>query len=225
VNFFQRGIEDTATGALLLSLAAAAIYGLIANTRPTLLRTAVKTLAVALLAVLAFVEGGPTLLMIALALSALGDAFLSRDGDGAFMGGLASFLVAHLAYVALFVTTGQGTTVLFAPSWRAGAAISLLAFGLAMLAILWRRVGPALRLPVAAYVAAILAMGVTALTTGSFLVISGALLFVASDALLATEKFVVAAISPHRDLMRAAVWVLYYAAQLLITLGFVTVWP
>ena len=42
----------------------------------------------------------------------------------------------------------------------------------------------------------------------------------ASDGLLATEKFLVAAISPHRAWMRLAVWVLYYAAQLAITLGF-----
>ena len=42
----------------------------------------------------------------------------------------------------------------------------------------------------------------------------------ASDGLLAAEKFLVAAISPHRVWMRYAVWALYYAAQLAITLGF-----
>ncbi len=48
----------------------------------------------------------------------------------------------------------------------------------------------------------------------------GAVLFMASDGLLAAEKFLVAAISPHREWMRYAVWALYYAAQLMITLGF-----
>ena len=89
-----------------------------------------------------------------------------------------------------------------------------------MLAALWRRVGPGLRIPIAVYVAAILAMGTSALTTSSLSLIGGAILFMASDGLLATEKFLVAAISAHRAWMRFAVWALYYAAQLAITLGF-----
>lgn len=89
-----------------------------------------------------------------------------------------------------------------------------------MLAALWRRVGPSLRIPIAVYVAAILAMGISALTTFHLWVIAGAVLFMASDGLLAAERFLLAAISPHRVWMRYAVWVLYYAAQLAITLGF-----
>jgi uncharacterized membrane protein YhhN len=94
------------------------------------------------------------------------------------------------------------------------------AFSIVMLAALWRRVGPQLRIPVAVYVAAILVMGISALTTDKVWVIAGAVLFIASDGLLATERFLLAAISPHRVWMRHAVWVLYYAAQLAITLGF-----
>lgn len=93
-------------------------------------------------------------------------------------------------------------------------------FAIVMLAALWRRVGPGLRSPIAAYILAILAMGMSALTTNSSWVIGGVVLFMASDGLLATEKFLVAAISPQRALMRLAVWVLYYAAQFAITLGF-----
>ena len=93
-------------------------------------------------------------------------------------------------------------------------------FAIVMLAALWRRVGPGLRVPIAVYVAAILAMGMSALTTSNVWLIGGAVLFMASDGLLATEKFLVAAISPHRIWMRFAVWALYYAAQLGITLGF-----
>ncbi len=93
-------------------------------------------------------------------------------------------------------------------------------FAIVMLVALWRRVGPGLRLPIAVYVIAILAMGMSALTTSSIWVIGGAVLFMASDGLLAAEKFLVAAISPHRGWMRLRVWVLYYAAQLAITLGF-----
>ncbi|TIU46245.1 MAG: lysoplasmalogenase, partial [Mesorhizobium sp.] len=99
-------------------------------------------------------------------------------------------------------------------------ALVMAAFSIVMLAALWRRVGPQLRIPIAVYVAAILAMGISALTTGSAWVIAGAVLFIASDGLLATERFLFAAISPQRLWMRYAVWVLYYAAQLAITLGF-----
>ena len=94
------------------------------------------------------------------------------------------------------------------------------AFVIVMLAALWRRVGPSLRIPIAVYVAAILTMGIAALTTFLPWVIAGAVLFMASDGLLAAERFLLAAISPHHVWMRYAVWVLYYAAQLAITLGF-----
>jgi uncharacterized membrane protein YhhN len=216
---FAGGIEAMANATLLFSLAAAVVYGLILNTRETLLRSAVKTLAVALLAALGFVQGGPLLLIAALALSALGDAFLSRDGEKAFLGGLASFLAAHLAYIALFWLAGAGLEPLSQP-WRAALAVVMAAFAATMLSMLWRRVGPDLRVPVAAYAAAILGMGVSALTLDNFWIIVGAVLFMASDGLLAAERFLVAAISPHREWMRYAVWALYYAAQLMITLGF-----
>ncbi len=216
---FPGGMEATANATLLFSLAAAIVYGLILNTRETLLRSAVKTLAVALLAALAFIQGGPILLVAALALSAAGDAFLSRDGDKAFLGGLASFLAAHLAYIALFWLSGAGSERLFEP-WRAVPALAMAVFAVSMLVMLWRRVATDLCLPVAAYAAAILGMGVSALTLDNVWIVVGAVLFMASDGLLAAEKFLAAAISPHREWMRHAVWALYYAAQLAITLGF-----
>ena len=48
----------------------------------------------------------------------------------------------------------------------------------------------------------------------------GAALFVASDAILATEKFLLAQGSPHRRRAGTALWVLYWLAQASITLGF-----
>jgi hypothetical protein len=54
---FPGGIEATANATLLFSLAAAVVYALILNTRETLLRSAVKTLAVALLAAAAMAVG------------------------------------------------------------------------------------------------------------------------------------------------------------------------
>jgi len=217
---FPGGIEANANATLLFSFVAAVIYAFALDMPPKLTRTAAKTLAVALLAVLAAMQGSPPLLVAALALSAVGDAFLSRDGEKAFLGGLASFLAAHIVYVALFLKTGGGLELLSAQSWRGAIALAMAAFSIVMLAALWRRVGPQLRVPIAIYVAAILAMGLSALTTGNAWVIAGAVLFIASDGLLAAERFLLAAISPHRVWMRYAVWVLYYAAQLAITLGF-----
>jgi uncharacterized membrane protein YhhN len=216
---FPGGIDANANATLVFSLVAAVIYAFTLGMQPSLARSAVKTLAVAMLGVLALLQGGPVLLVAALAFSAVGDAFLSRDGEKAFLGGLVSFLAAHVAYFALFLRTGGGTGLLGAEPWRAAIALAMAVFGLAMLAALWRRVGPGLRLPVSVYVAAIIAMGLSALTTSNLRVIGGAIVFMASDGLLAAEKFLLPAISPHRVWLRYAVWALYYAAQLAITLG------
>ncbi|MGX5845846.1 lysoplasmalogenase [Mesorhizobium sp. PL10] len=217
---FAGGIDANANATLIFSLVAAVIYAFTLDMRPTLARSAAKTLAVAMLAVLAFMQGGPLLLVAALALSAVGDAFLSRDGERAFLGGLASFLAAHILYVPLFLRRGGGLDVLGTETWRGAMALAIAAFVVVMLAALWRRVGPGLRVPIAVYIAAILAMGVSALTLDNPWVIGGAVMFMASDGLLAAEKFLVPAIAPYRAGMRYAVWVLYYAAQLAITLGF-----
>jgi len=217
---FAGGIDANANATLIFSLVAAVIYAFTLGMPPSLARSAAKALAVAMLAVLSALQGGPLLLVAALALSAVGDAFLSRDGEKAFLGGLASFLVSHIVYIALFLRSGGGLGLLGAEPWRGAIALALAVFAIVMLAALWRRVGPGLRAPIAIYVVAILAMGMAALTTNSAWVIGGAVLFFASNELPTTEKFLVAAISPHRAWMRLAVWVLYYAAQLAITLGF-----
>ncbi|WP_315926507.1 lysoplasmalogenase [Mesorhizobium sp. SP-1A] len=215
---FAGGIEATPNATLLFSLAAAIIYACAPPTPPRLSRTAAKAGSVALLALLAFLQGGPWLLVAALALSAIGDAFLSREGEAAFLGGLASFLAAHLVYIALFLKTGSGLEAFRAAPWHLALALAMAGFALLMLRLLWPRVG-ALRMPVAAYVAAILAMGLAALTTPALALIGGAVLFMASDAVLATEKFLMAQDSPHRAWMHRAVWLLYYPAQAVITLG------
>ncbi len=71
------------------------------------------------------------------------------------------------------------------------------------------------------YAAAIFIMGLSALTMNSVMIVAGASLFMISDGILAAERFVISAVSPHRRWMQVAVWTTYYAAQLLITLGFV----
>ena len=216
---FAGGIQETANATLIFSIAAAVVYGIILDTRPTLLQSGVRTLAVGLLGVLAALQGGSPLLVAALALCAAGDALLSREDDKPFLLGLASFLAAHLLYVALFGWSGGGAALLLQP-WRAALTVVIAVAALAMLALLWPRVGPALRVPIVVYIAANAAMAVSALTMGNFMIVAGAVLFVASTCLLGSERFLIAGISRHRDWMRHAVWALYYAAQLLITLGF-----
>ncbi|MER8580507.1 lysoplasmalogenase family protein [Mesorhizobium sp. M1423] len=217
---FPGGIDANANATLLFSLAAAVIYAFSLGMPARLSRSAARTLAVAMLAVLVVQQSGPWLLVAALGISAVGDAFLSRDGEKALLGGMASFLAAHVLYVVLFLRAGGGLGLLLAEPWRAAIVLAMVVLVLAMIFALRRRVGPALRLPIGLRVAAILAMGIGALTLSAW-VIGGVALLILSDGLLAAEKFLLPAISPHRAWMRHAVWALYYAGQLAITLGFV----
>ena len=181
--------------------------------RPTsLIRTIAKTVAVGALAGLALHAGGPMLLVLALALSAIGDAFLAHEGDVAFLGGLGSFLAAHIAYAVLFISSGPG----FADAWLPGLAAVVL-FGVGMGTVMVRKAGP-LAVPVAAYVLAIAVMGLGGVTLGG-MVLLGAALFMASDAVLGSEKFLMPETSSLRRLTSPAVWLLYYAGQMLITLS------
>lgn len=217
---FPGGIESLANGTLILSAAAALLYLPLQGREPSLRRTLVKTGSTALLALLAWMEGGPALLVAALALSAAGDAFLAQDGEKAFLAGLASFLAAHIAYVPLFLSAGDRLEILADEPWR----IALAALAIAGAAVLMRRLlpaaGPGMRVPVALYAAAILAMLLAAATVPSPVIVAGAALFVVSDSLLAAGRFLLAPDSPGQRPVGAAVWITYYLAQVAIALGF-----
>lgn len=217
---FPGGIEAQANGALIISICAAILY-LFARSHPkSWRRSAVKTAAVASLAWLSFVEGGPWLLTLGLALSALGDLALAQeDDDRFFLAGLASFLSAHVAYVALFLASGEGVAILASELWRVGACAALIVFGGFMLSRLWLALDDAMRLPVLAYLIAIVAMGIAAFTTREPLLMAGAVFFIASDAILATERFLMPSDSTRRTVTGPAVWITYMAAQLAIALG------
>ena len=218
---FAGGIEATPNATLLFSVGAAVIYLLTVDMGPTLARTAVKTMSILLLAGLAFTQGAPWLLILALLLSAAGDAFLSRDGELPFMAGLVSFLAAHCAYTVLFLGSGNGFALLASEPWRFALAELLVLFAAIMLFALWRPIGVGLRPPVTIYMLALLTMTVAALSMTAPLVLCGALLFMASDAMLAWEKFIARPQASYRPLMRRAVWITYYGAQLAIVLAFV----
>ena len=151
-----------------------------------------------------------TLLLAGLGASLAGDVLLMWPG--LFVPGLVCFLLAHLAYIAL-LRIGVGLLP------RRGALAATLGVGAAMYAMLWFGGLPAaLRVPVGLYVVVIACMAAQALgraavrgDASSRWVAAGACFFMLSDALLATNRFVM-------PLPLASLWVLatYYAAQMLI---------
>jgi len=155
-------------------------------------------------------------LAVALALCALGDWLLSRDGDGAFMAGIGAFAVGHLAYVALFVThpLADPARLLQAPQIWIVAGFALL--GLAMAALLAPRAG-ALKAAVLGYIPVILGMGVAVLVLpgqGALgWALPAALAFVTSDLVLAFETFVLDEDHPLRRITPYLIWPLYWGAQ------------
>ena len=120
----------------------------------------------------------------ALALGAAGDVALLGRGEAAFTAGLVSFLAGHMAWiVALRQRPGGG----YLRTRPALALPHVATFG-AMNAYLWRRTGQN-RIPVLVYSAALLAMSLVALDSGSPRTTAGGALFLASDTLLALERF------------------------------------
>lgn len=141
--------------------------------------------------------------------SIAGDVFLMIPADR-FLPGVASFLLAHLAYIAAFT---DGVPFGAEPLWLIPFAV----LGAAMLVLLWPRLG-AMRGPVVVYLAVIVAMAWQAagraVTLGShsaLLAAAGASLFVISDTALALNRFR----RPFRT-AQAVILPTYYAAQLLI---------
>jgi uncharacterized membrane protein YhhN len=143
----------------------------------------------------------------ALALGAAGDVALLGPGETAFTAGLVSFLAGHLAWIAaLRQRPGRG----YLRARPALAVPAVAAFG-AMNAYLWPRTGPN-RIPVLVYSAALLAMSLTALDSGSPRTAAGGALFLTSDTLLALEKFGGLKLPVHEGLVMAT----YTTAQALL---------
>ncbi len=180
-----------------------------------LLRSCVKTTSVAGLAASAGLTGHFGL-AIALALCALGDLLLSRDGDAAFTGGVAAFAAGHIGYISLFTGLPERdfNRLLQAPALWGG--LGLLLLGLLMALLLAPRAG-ALRLPVLLYIPIILGMGLAALALppGAPLgwVIVAAFAFILSDVTLAVERFLLPAGHAALRLTPWVIWIFYWGAQ------------
>ncbi|MGC8722440.1 MAG: lysoplasmalogenase [Acidobacteriota bacterium] len=126
-------------------------------------------------------------ILAGLLFSLAGDIFLMLPRDR-FVASLVSFLVAHLCYIAAF---SSGVAMGLSP-WT---TLPLVAAAAILLWLLWPHLG-SMRIPVLLYVAVILCMAWRALVrwqqvggAEAFGAATGALLFVASDATLALDRF------------------------------------
>jgi uncharacterized membrane protein YhhN len=175
---------------------------------------------IVILAGIAFAAGGHWLLWAALIASAIGDLFLAGKPERWLLPGMGAFFLAHVCYVALFWQLGDeaGWT------WPEKAGQAVIVFGGAFYVrwlVPW--IDKPMRLPVMAYGAVILVMGAAALALPEAfrLVTIGALMFIASDAILANELFRRPAGEPPKKLPSYAVWFLYFFGQAAITLGLI----
>ena len=176
---------------LLLACGAATILADYAGRRPVVYVCKPLTILVAM-AIAATAAGGPpppyrALVLAGLGCSLVGDVFLMLP-DKRFAAGLASFLVAHVCYVAAFAGAAPAPagTLLLAAAAAVGVAVAV---------PLWPHLGR-FRVPVAVYVVALVALlwqaGGWAASTGAVnarLAAAGAVLFTASDAVLAHNRF------------------------------------
>jgi uncharacterized membrane protein YhhN len=167
------------------------------------------TLAVAALLLIPGIHG--KLLCAGFVLSAMGDISLSFEGEKFFIGGLVSFLLAHVIYVFTF-SNGSEWTMDYV--WLLSV---LLVFGIGMVVVLNPHLGE-MKLPVYVYISVILTMDTMAVLRGGSnagLLIAGAFTFTLSDTLLALDKF-------RKPIPGAKYWVMttYYAGQALICLAF-----
>lgn len=149
------------------------------------------------------------IVIAALGASLVGDVVLMTP-DARFEAGLFAFLVAHVLYIAAFARDFQ-----LEPALVGAVIVVSLAFGVVPeLVEAMRSKGPLITRSVGLYTAVICIMAIVAFGTGAIVAMAGAALFVASDALLAWNRFVRPAPGG-----RVLVHVLYHGAQ-----GFLVLW-
>jgi uncharacterized membrane protein YhhN len=179
-----------------------------------------KPLTTALILLLALQADEPPgelfkwLVAAGLLLSLAGDVFLMRPGDY-FIPGWGAFLLAHLAYIAAFISDGG-------IYWSPWLLLFGLVYGLLLLRFLWPHLRR-LRAPAAIYMLVIIVMAwqaagrvVQGAGLSGWLAVIGAILFVASDSILTVNRFARPFASARLVYMSA-----YYLAQWLIALSVV----
>lgn len=199
--------------ALCLGALALSLVGEVTGRAP--LRAVGKTVASLSFVAYALHRGVPAqaphgaAVLAALLLSVVGDVALLGESKRAVLGGIAAFLLAHVAYVVAFVQLGPALPGV------AAAALVVAPFGLWMQRRLAAGAG-GLAPAVGAYIVVISAM--VALATGvawrggegAVLVLVAAVLFFVSDLFVARQRFVV-----RSSINRVVGLPIYYVAQLL----------
>ncbi len=152
------------------------------------------------------------LILLGLAFSWAGDAFLIGDSRSAFLLGLVAFLLAHLSYIAAFIVFGVSKR------WAMLGAIPVVAAAIAVSLWLAPHLPGGMNVPVWAYTVVISVMLIAAIGTrgqGAPATIPvGAFLFFVSDLSVAALRLVEVAYPTY-------VWglPLYYAGQTLLALS------
>lgn len=147
--------------------------------------------------------------------SVAGDILLDIGFADLFIFGLAAFLIGHVFYTVLF----------FMYAKRPDGLSKMIIAGLVIFAgaMMWlfRDIPPGLYGPVVAYIAVIITMSIGALLVpaANRLLFWGAFLFIASDMVLAVNKFLVAV--PYGRLINIT---LYFLAQFMIIKASTDIW-
>jgi uncharacterized membrane protein YhhN len=179
-----------------------------------------KPLTTALILIVALLAPDPPsllykwLIVAGLLFSLIGDVFLMLPGNY-FIAGLSAFLLAHLAYIAAFVSDGG-------PYWSPWLLLIGLVYGYFILRYLWPYLGR-VKWPATAYMLVIIVMAWQAagrIAQGSglsgWLAFAGAIFFVASDSILTINRF-----ARPFDSARLIYMSAYYLALWLIALSVV----
>jgi uncharacterized membrane protein YhhN len=145
---------------------------------------------------------------VALALSGAGDVALLGRSQAAFTAGLGCFLGGQVAWIAALRARGsrgglRRRPVLGVPVVAAWAGLN---------AYLWKRTGRD-RIPVVLYSTVLAGMALVAVDTGDPATAAGGGLFMASDSLIALQRF--GGLAPHEGWVMAT----YTAAQALLAAG------
>lgn len=152
------------------------------------------------------------LILAGLAFSWCGDMFLIGPSRTAFLSGLVAFLLAHVAYVAAFVTHG------YERRWVFMATVPVTVIAIGVFSWLAPHTPASLTVPVRAYVTVISLMVIFAIGTrgrgGSLLIVAGAVLFFLSDLSVAALRLV------QTDYPTYLIGLpLYYAGQVCLALS------
>jgi uncharacterized membrane protein YhhN len=128
-----------------------------------------------------------TLFVIGLVFSLIGDVILMLD-DAPFIAGLGSFLIAHIFYIVGMAQVDLSLSAMLIALAALAAPLALI--GPRLLRSVAAKGIPALTIGVIVYVIVISTMVVVAVATTQWLVITAALMFYLSDALLGWNRFV-----------------------------------